>query len=513
MSRRSLVIGVVYLLLLHLTSACAEPPVSSGNATKSKETAPVTLKIMIPGNPSPDFDLVIDEAERRMEADSLGIKLDFQLLPWDDFGRKTQVALASGEEIDLVFDAPWLHLNEMIAKGYYEPLDVLLDKYGAEILSTRPKKMWEANRFGGQIMAIPLGVSHVMGHSYMVRKDIREKLGVPPIQSYEDLIRFAYLVKDKEPDLIPLTAAGTASQQLYNWSSFRHYDELETNIRPTHALGSSLMLHYKNNDGVVHNLFEEKDSLIREWVKGARQLYLDGLMNPNVLGIKDFQNTDILSKAAIYPIGSFTVGDTRQEVLQARVPHGELENATFFRAEPGRKISNFSQWNFIAVPVASENKEAAIRFLDWASQKENYELLAFGIEGVHWERTGEEQYNTIGKGAPMAPFVWIWNPEHDLLLKGKPEEEELERFIRDENNFQPDILTGFQFDMIPVQNEMKQYLLIEGQFYLPLFNGVVDPDTTWERFESEAGELLLIIQQELQRQIEQFLGSKRKPTR
>ena len=60
------------------------------------------------------------------------------------------------------------------------------------------------------------------------------------------------------------------------------------------------MLYYKNNDGVVHNMFEELDPKLDTALKEARQFYQDGLINPDILSIKqpydDFYNT---GKAAV----------------------------------------------------------------------------------------------------------------------------------------------------------------------------------------------------------------------
>ena len=76
---------------------------SAGGDAKLEE---VTLKIMIPGDRPSDMDLVIAEAEKRMK-DTINVKLDVVFVPWSDLAQKTQVTLASGENIDLIFDAPW----------------------------------------------------------------------------------------------------------------------------------------------------------------------------------------------------------------------------------------------------------------------------------------------------------------------------------------------------------------------------------------------------------------------
>jgi putative aldouronate transport system substrate-binding protein len=496
------------LLSLLLLVGCLDDPKAIEediNINTAGDPPSATLKIMVPGEQSQDMGLVIAEAERRMAAEGLNVRIDMEFVPWNDFGTRSQVALASGEEIDLIFDAPWLHLHEMIASGYYEPLDVLIKQYGETIIAKRPMQMWDANRFDGRVMAIPLGVSHVMSHSYFIRKDIREKLGVPPIRNYEDLIRFAYIVKERVPDVVPYIAGGTRSQQLYSQVAFRHYHDSVFQIRPTQALDSSLMLYYQHNDGKVHNAFKELDSPIREWVKEARSLYIDGIMHKDVLGIKDFQEPGSTGKVAIFPTGSFEVGRLAKERLQERIPNGELESVTFFNDKPGANISDYAQWNFIAIPAVSKHKEEAIRFLNWANEKSNYDLLAYGIQGLHWEPVDANKFKLLSTRYNQPAFLWIWNPEDDRIMVSNERTERLFQFIRDADNFVPDVLTGFEFDNKPVQAEMDRYNRIEAKYYTPLFNGVTDPDQAWVQFEAEAGSELEAIGNELQRQVNAFL--------
>ena len=466
-----------------------------------------TLRIMIPGSPSPELDEVIAEAERRMK-DTINVKLDFEFVPWSDLAQKTQMTLASGENIDIIFDAPWLHINQMIASGYYEQLDGLLPKYGPNIVAKRPQQMWDANKYEGKIMAIPLGVNYMSGHSYIIRKDIREKLGFPPIQTYDELIQFAYEVKAKEPDIAPMTAAGSVAQQHYSLVAFRALDDYRTHISPTHALGSSLMLHYKNNDGKAYNLFEDKDS-IWGWLAETRKWYEDGLVYKDILSTKDFQSAVLISgKAAIVPAGAFGLANNANERLQATVPGAELETVTFFDPTPGANITNFKQWNFLAIPKVSKNKERALMFLNWANEKDNYDLLAYGIKGKHWKPVGDDKLKFLDPNTDLGSmsYALIWNPVDERSeVDSNPKIQALEDALRDADNFTKDILTGFEFDGAAVQNEIGQFNTIEAKYYPALFNGVLDPEATMKQFEEEAGPALKKIQVELQKQIDAFL--------
>lgn len=227
--RTAFSVGLALVLLLVILGGC-----SSSNSNNAGETTPgaskapagtttseakpeekldpVTLRIMLPGDKPSDYDEVKAEIERRL-ADTLNVKIDITYVSWTDLSTKTQVSLAAGEDYDLIYDAPWLHLNQMISAGYYEPLDELIEKYGPTLKSTRPQQMWDANKFDGKIMGVPLGIFMVQGHSYLIRKDLREELSLPPITTYEGLTEYAYKVKEKYPELSPIVPASSDDEK------------------------------------------------------------------------------------------------------------------------------------------------------------------------------------------------------------------------------------------------------------------------------------------------------------
>ncbi|NOU73019.1 extracellular solute-binding protein [Paenibacillus sp. LMG 31458] len=516
--KKSKSIFLVTLMATMLLSACSgknnetESASPSGGASPAAKTnqklQQVTLKIMIPGDRPARMDAIIAEAEKRM-ADTLNVKLNITFVPWADLAQKTQLTLASGESIDLIFDAPWLHLSQQIAAGSYEPLEGLLDKYGPNIVKARPQQMWDANKFSGKIYGIPLGASHFQGRGYYVRKDIREKLGIAPIKTYDDLIKFAYAVKEKVPGITPLLPAGQDGLKDMSEAVFRRFFDTKTHLSPSPVLTQSLVLYTKNNDGKVHNLFDEIDPTIWSWIKNARKLYQDGIIGKDVLAVKDLSQPAKEGKVAIFDQNNFGIAPDIQSAVKQNDPNAEFESVTFFDATPKANISNFQQWNFISVPVVSKNKERAIQFLDWANQKDNYDLLTYGIKGEDWEPVGDDQYKSMSKGYAWFPFAWIMNPLFDRLDANQdPETQNYNKYTKVADNFTTDILTGFTFDNTPVANEIAQYNTIESKYYTAIMNGVVDPDSNWLQFKTAASGLAKKIQTEEQKQIDAFLSKK-----
>ncbi|GGD59172.1 ABC transporter substrate-binding protein [Paenibacillus nasutitermitis] len=515
--------GFIFALCFMIISGCStnnnikEEPAPGKEAGKtdtatkpesdSKQLDPVTLKIMLPGDQPKDYEAVKAEIEKRL-ADTLNVKIDITYVPWSDLATKTQVTLAAGEPYDLIYDAPWLHMNQMIAAGYYEPLDELIEKYGETIVKTRPQKMWDANKFNGKIMGVPLGIFMVQGHSYLIRKDLREQLSLPPIKTYEDLIKYAYAVKEKFPEISPITPAGSDAEKGYSWAAFRQNDATDQ-IRPTHADANSMVLYYKNNDGKVYNMFDQKDPLIWSWITEARKLYQDKIINQDVMSIKDWNGEFIAGKSAVIASRSFIYEYWQHALLQKNVAEGTMENVKLLDITPKKNIINFQMDNFISVPAVSKNKERAIQFLNWANEKENYDLIEHGIPGEEWEAVGDDKYKDLTTDSHgIASFSLIWNPVHERFPETDDEETiAYKKFVGDGDNFTADILTGFSFNGEPVKNELAQYSAIQSKYYASLLNGVVDPDTYWTKFQGEAAGALKKIQVELQKQIDSFLAT------
>ncbi|MDD2502890.1 MAG: ABC transporter substrate-binding protein, partial [Clostridia bacterium] len=328
------------------------------------------------------------------------------------------------------------------------------------------------------------------------------------ITTREQLIDFAYKVKENYPDIKPIVAGSTQGEQWNSWGVFPFIlDTAPDYIEMTDALSNSFVLYYKNNDGKVYNLFDTKEPRIWDMILEARKLYQDGIIDPDILSLKDYRNEIANNKAAITTSNDFIPEDTLRIALKKSVPDGEIESVILADiSKPGNVLTNYKQWNFQCVAKVSKNKERALQFLNWTSKKENYDLLAYGIEGVHWSPVGDDKYNVLSDKYRWFPYAWVWNPQLDRILASASETEiKYEKWFREESNFVKSVETGFTFDPTNIQNEISQHASIEGKYYPALFNGVVDPETYFEKWKQEDYDNVKNIQNELQKQIDAFL--------
>ncbi len=463
----------------------------------------VTIRLMLPQAERPAImDEIIAEAERRMLEAGMNTKLDITFVPWGADLSKISVALAAGEDVDLVFDAPWLAINQNIAQEFYTQLDNaegpygnLLETYGPTILANRPELMWQANKFGGRVMGIPLGAYHYQGRSWLIRKDIREEIGYPEIKTMEDLEGFLYAVKEAKPDLIPLKAAPVGHALFHDF---------DTSLRSIGAPDFDV-IYLSGNDGIVRNVFDERPELFWNYILQGQKWLQDGLIPAEIPASGDPYAIDG-GRTAVAQANDFGYNASVKRNVENL--GGEVEWVTFFD-QSEQRVVNFLQYNFICLNQAAAHPERAIALLDWANQKENYDLLAYGFEGRNWEAVGEDQYRPLEELYPWFPFAWIWNPTTNREnANAAPGAVDWNIWSANAGNFQADVLLGFTKNDEPVLNEVSQLNALKDEFWKPLMSGVVeDVETWWGQFADQAAPIARTIQEEYQRQIAVFMDS------
>lgn len=470
---------------------------AKGSGADSKALAPVTLKIYIPGDRPKNMNAVIAEAEKRM-ASTVNAKLDITFIPWSDLDSKTSVALASGESIDLIFDAPWLHMNRMVSSNAYEPLDDLLKQYGPNIISTRPQDMWDANKFEGKVYGIPLGISHYQIRGIYIRKDLREKYGLGKITTFDEFNTYLYKVKENEKGMSPLTTMVDTDRitnaYKFNYDPAYDYKQEIAQMFP--------FLYKKNNDGKIYSMLDEKDPEIWTGIQNMRKWYDDGIINKDNLAVKNEQDLFMNGKTAAITIADVGVKQNIQDAVKKL--GGEVEWLTLL--DPSKKyVSDFKQWNFISIPKASKNKERAVMFLDWANQKANYDLLSYGIEGQDWEAVGQDGFKPLSADYPLFGYDWIWNPTLERYNATLTQEDlKWWKWTKESTNFIKSVDAGFTFNPEPVAQEVAT--LKANSFVYPILLGSLEPNKGMEDFKSKLGGTLKKVQDEYQKQLNAYIS-------
>ncbi|OME09986.1 hypothetical protein BSK60_26420 [Paenibacillus odorifer] len=173
--------------------------------------------------------------------------------------------MSAGEEFDMYLDAPWLSMSQMIASGSIIPLDDMVAAR-KELKESIPDQMWEANKFGGKTMGIPLGTTQGTLYGFVIRKDLREKYGMPELKTVADVEKFLYTVKEKERDIKPFIIDGRRAD-----TANTAQNDIDTSVP---------MFYYSNSDKKVVGAWDAKT--FDQAFDRSTKYYKDGILSKNI---------------------------------------------------------------------------------------------------------------------------------------------------------------------------------------------------------------------------------------
>ncbi|QYR22275.1 ABC transporter substrate-binding protein [Paenibacillus sp. sptzw28] len=430
MKSKTIASALLALTILGSTVACSSKPESAspdaGASGKQSALAPVTLKGMLFGDQPKDMQAVLGEFEKRTK-DTLNTTINIQWNPIGDHKQKVKLMMAAGEDVDFVFDADFLNLKELVPEGAYAQLDKYFnnDAYPG-LKQAFPPEYVEANkRYDGHLYTIPFTQYYYDLPVIYIRKDLREKYGFQPINSYDELQKFYDKVLENEKGITPLALrGGSGFQEIWQGEN----KDLPT-VRQVQVAGIPFMVHLSDDMKKVVDIVEQGDPA-SEWaklpapynaMKTAFPQYdkwaeWSKYLEKDVISQKDSGAYFMSGKAASYYGTLYSFAKDRQK-LQDTIPGADLE---FFvlrtkarKMKPHAISTNYRANNSIAIPASSKNIERTMKFFDWLfSSRDNHDLFEYGVPGKHWEPVGENQikYLDESKNYNFPGYEFTWNP-------------------------------------------------------------------------------------------------------
>jgi len=331
MWRTGLVVALVSLLAFAVVgcSTSAEEPAQ----TESQE-----ITVMLPewGVPT---DAMLQEFQ-----DESGVKANVEVVAWDDIRNKISVAAAGGQAAADVVEVDWSWVGEFNNADWLEPLTVTSEDT-ADIPSI------SSFTVDGKVLGIPYANDFRVGY---YNTDIYGKAGLTEPVTFAEVKDQSAAIKQKGllqyPSTMPLTAGeGTTTGLL--WLTF---------LRDGKVFNDDNTL---SKDNVLTSL-RYMDSLVK-----------DGLINPANITQKDIDTYRQLSSGE----AAFMVGPTYFVGLVENPDESKVVGQIKTIVPPGgdsKAKQTMSLTEGVGILKASENKEAAQKFVDWytsaATQKQLY---------------------------------------------------------------------------------------------------------------------------------------------
>lgn len=282
-SQKALFISIAALLAVTGCSSNKESgePAASSGATGT--TAKPALKFMTQSSPLAPEDPNKKVIFQRLE-EKTGIHIDWENYPWDSFAEKRNLAIASGDLPDAIFDAALgdYDLLKLAKDGTIIPLDDIIEKQMPnfkKVLEKAPQYKSMITAPDGHIYSFPwieeLGAGKESIHSVddfpWINVEWLNKLGLKMPKTTEELKQVLIAFKTKDPngngkaDEIPMSFINkTGGEDLaFLFGSF--------------GLGENWDHTVVSDDGKV--IFTSADNSFKEGVKFLNELYKEGLMD------------------------------------------------------------------------------------------------------------------------------------------------------------------------------------------------------------------------------------------
>lgn len=534
-TRKGLSVLLLVTMLVTLLAACSGNKTSNGNdnaqgansTQTSNETGapdPVTLKLMLFGDRPIEMDQVLAEFEKRTK-DTLNTKLDIEFNPFADHKQKLNLKMTAGEEVDAAFDAPWGSLNQNVSLGYYQELDKYFnnDEYPG-LKKAFSEEFLNANKINGHIYSIPLTNAFYDIEVVYIRKDLREKYGMQPIQSYDDLKTYLEKVQESEKGMIPF-----ALKNDRGFFKMFANEEKMTNAKMISGVSPAFNVILSDDGKKVLGATTLGDSADKYaslpapyndpyyfYPQYDKAVEWNKFVQKDVLSEKDPGALFVAGKSAANEATINATAQVRQK-LQAAVPGADIElfvyNSKMRNMEAGAIGTDYKAWNDIVIPVTSKNADRTMKFFDWLfSSQENHDLFENGIEGVHWTKDGDRNYKMTDKTTNylFPGYEFTWSPTMSRINSDNDAEtlKLLDYQSKPETYYQQP-LAGFVFNAEPVKTEIAKISPLTAQNDPVFKNGIVKD---WKAKAEEMNKQMVAyglekVRQEVINQVQAFLDN------
>ncbi len=451
------------------------------------------------GDSQKDDPLVLDKVNQYIQK-KIHAKLNIIKVGWGDYSQKMQVAVNTDDKWDLCFTCSWTNdYLQNVQKGAFLELDGLLEKQGKQMYEQIDDRFWEAARVGGKIYGVPSEKEIGNYPMWVFTKEYVDKYDIPyeEIHSLEDLEPWLKLIKEKEPDIVPMYLTKDYTAPTY-------MDKIQDPVG----------IEYDDDTLTVQNVFETKK--MKDVLKTMRRYYLAGYINKDAPVASDDKTIRrFVTKGDGQPYAELTWGkDLGYEVAVSQIMDIKITNAS-------------ARGAMTAVNKNSEHPGKAVELLNLINTDAYLRnLLNYGIEGVHWKRVkadAEELEAVKGKeyvydfrvklnGNTAKDYSVPYWVQGGLFRTYVLDNEPLDKWssFKQFNDASIEVPSfGFDFNLEPVSVQVSAFRNVLDEFGKALYTGSVDPDKYLPQLQKklEAAGIKDVID-EMQKQVDQWKAAK-----
>lgn len=292
------------------------------------------ITVMVPPWAEPSSELLKSFTEET------GIKVTLNIVGWDDIRNKVSIAAAGNKAPADVIEVDWSWVGEFGAADWFEPIEM-----SEEEMTGMPTTA--SFMYGDKLLALPYANDYRLGY---YNKNHFEQVGVTEAPAtWDELLEACKKIKEEGvceyPMAFTLSATEAATTSLL-WMTLSRYGDFYNDD-------------FSVNEDNVLGALKEINALVKE----------DQLIDPANQNMKDVEIYEKITSGAT----SFMVGPT-YFVGRINNPEycsvmGELA-PTLVPGNASIKTATFALPEGVGISKFSENKDAALKFVEWYTSPE-----------------------------------------------------------------------------------------------------------------------------------------------
>ncbi len=379
-----------------------------------------TVNMFLIGDTPNDWDKVLGLVNDYLQP--FNTQLDVTFMSWSDYQTMYSLVLAGGEQVDLIFTAPWCYMYTEAAKGsFYELTDDFLARAMPLTMKYQAPESWDETTISGKTIAVPSNQAQSMGKIVAVRQDLMEKHGMTELKNWDDYKQYMLTIAEKETPESGIYALAACGDNNELWDVYRQQTDtflaldsnyLDMMYEYTGELPTKddikMAYEFDSFRQYAHDMKEMADAGC--WSRGA---LTNTVTDDDAFG--NLQGASIAWNASV-----FTYMKQAEKTEGVTCMAYDLTTDHLVGAEA---YSN----NDMAIAAGSANPERAAMVLDLI-KCDTYlnSLICIGIEGEHYTLDADG-YFTAGEKATEFPNMTVsasWAIKNgNLQQAGTPERE------------------------------------------------------------------------------------------
>lgn len=468
---------------------------------KSAQSEDVVLKyIMVGPAGQEDQRMVFDEFNRKLQEKIPGVSIDFEIIAASDYKQRFMLIQAGGEKVDIV-GTYGLDFQYEVENQTFISLDELLDKYAKETKEILPDWLFDYMKVDGKIYGIPAYQQIDTPYGIFMQKKYADK--------YMDIEKFKNALQSKQYTAVYDMIDDYAQKLLENGEIGLGLDCGMITSLAYENLKSNFVLE-RQGDKKYKVLYQFMSDVYKEQYERTHNWYKKGYIRKDVMTASDQASKKFLDEGG-YVMWSDQIGpeDPSSERYQ---------NFYQIPLSDHYRIPSSSAAGGVAIMASCEYPDKAMQVLNLLhSNKELYNLLSYGIEGVHYKKLDENKievpYNSTQGSINDKYGLYRWiigNTE--ISYDTQYDTELIKNWVFNEVNKaeEKSDFIGFNLNTSNIQNQIDQIAAIKGQYMGTLANGVSE---NWQEQYAEWMTKLDAVGidkviQEIQKQVDEFLENK-----